>query len=59
MQWYLSDTQTQMEITMDIMRRKVTKARNWSLYYVTSPSNDINISNCWLLSLLTKNLYWT
>ena len=35
--------QTQMEITIDVRRREVTKSWCEGLYYVTRPSNDVNI----------------
>ena len=42
-----------MEINVGIRRGEVTKSQCEGIYYVIWPSNDINICNCWLLSLLT------
>ena len=37
------EIQTQMEIIVDIRRLEVTKSWYESLYYVTRPSNDVNV----------------
>ena len=39
LRWNLCEIQTQKEIIVDIRRREVT--RSW--YYVTQPSNDVNM----------------
>ena len=57
LRWNLSETQTQVEITADIRRPKVTKS--WGENWLTRPSNNFNICNRWLLSLLTRHLYRT